>query len=96
MHRLTEKHRLVPIAEFLLDEDGDMIVNFVAKYENRQEDIAYIGEKINYPELGKSLHLRQYTPKKYHYSEYYDSESRDLVAEIARWEIEKFNYSFGE
>ena len=94
-----EKFSIRPAREYLLDEDGNMIVDFVAKYENWQENLAYIGEKINYPEIGKKLPLIEHiehTQGEYHYSEYYDNESRDLVAEFAKWEIEKFNYSFGK
>ena len=80
--------------EWLLDKDGNMLVDFVAKYENRQADLAYIGKKINCPKLGQERKLVEFTPKAYHYSEYYDSELRDFVAEVAKWEIEKFNYSF--
>ena len=80
--------------EWLLDKDGNMLVDFVAKYENRQADLAYIGKKINCPKLGQERKLVEFLPKAYHYSEYYDSELRDFVAEIAKWEIEKFNYSF--
>ena len=83
-----------PAESYLLDEDGNMIVDFVAKYENRHADLAYIGKKINCPKLGQEQKLAEFTPKAYHYSEYYDSELRDFVAEIAKWEIEKFNYSF--
>ena len=71
-----------------------MLVDFVAKYENRQAGLAYIGKKINCPKLGQEQKLVEFTPKAYHYSEYYDSELRDFVAEFAKWEIEKFNYSF--
>ncbi len=83
-----------PAEKYLLDEHGNMIVDFVAKYENREEDLAYIGQKINYPEFGKILYENKRTPERFHYSEYYDDELRDFVGEWAKWEIEKFNYSF--
>ena len=85
---------LRPAEAYLLDEDGNMLVDFVAKYENRQAELAYIGKKIHCPKLGQEQRLVEFTPKAYHYSEYYDSELRDFVAEVAKWEIEKFNYSF--
>ena len=91
---LFRKNVWEPAEAYLLDKDGNMIVDFVAKYENRRADLAYIGKKINYPKLGQEQKLVEFTPKAYHYSEYYDSELRDFVAEIAKWEIEKFNYSF--
>ena len=79
---------------YLLDEDGNMMVDFVARYENRQADLAYIGETINCPQLRREQKVAEFIPGVCHYSEYYDSELRDFVAEIAKWEIANFNYSF--
>ena len=84
----------VPVSEYLLDEHGNILVDFVARYENRQEDLFHIGQKINFPEFGQKYSLGKKPSSKHHYSEYYDNELRDWVAEIAKWEIEKFNYSF--
>ena len=47
--------------EWLLDKDGNMLVDFVAKYENRQADLAYIGKKINCPKLGQERKLVEFT-----------------------------------
>ena len=85
---------IYPIENYICDENGNILVDFVARFENLQEDIAYIAERINFPQLEKAYKDGKPTPSKYHYSEYYDNELRDLVAEIAKWEIEKFNYSF--
>ena len=94
IYQLPRLFILKPAETYLLDKDGDMMVDFVAKYENRQSDLAYIGKKINCPKLGQEQKLIEFSPKAYHYSEYYDSELRDFVAEVAKWEIDKFNYSF--
>ncbi len=95
--------------KLLCDEENTLLVDFVARYENRQEDLAYIGERIGFPELGKIIHVNRIinpelgkvvhisnnlTKSEFHYSEYYDDEMRDKVAELCRWEIERFNYSF--
>ena len=84
-----------PACDYLLDDSGELMVDFVAQYENRQKDMAYIGNRIGCPELG-TLHIakRKSLLDRYHYSEYYDTELCDIVAEVSRWEIEEYGYSF--
>ncbi len=77
----------------LCNEENKPLVNFIARYENRREDLAYVGEQIGLPGFGQSMALRR-TPSKYDYREYYDDELRDKVAAACRWEIERFNYTF--
>ncbi len=83
----------LPANKLLCDEENNLLVDFVARYENRREDLAHVGERIGFPELGESLKIST-SASRSHFREYYDDELRDKVAEISRWEIERFNYSF--
>ena len=82
----------------LFDRENNLLVNFVGTYENREKDLAYIGKQIGFPDFGQSQKPNDslLSHLGYSYCEYYDNELRDKVAEASRWEIERFNYSFGE
>lgn len=68
-------------------------LDFIGKFENRQQDINFIFKKIGFFNA-LNLHDRKTNHK--HYTEYYDDESRELVAEKYAKDIEMFGYKFGK
>ncbi len=80
-------------SDFVTDDNGEIIVSFVAKYENRENDLKFIANKIGFPALG-SLTVQKAAPESKHYSEYYNDETKGIVEEIYSKDIELFGYKF--
>lgn len=74
----------------LVDESGNLLVDFVGRFENLDEDFRSICHKVgisaSLPHINKS--------KRTDYQDYYDAETRDLTARLYAVDIERFGYTF--
>ena len=80
-----------PQVDWLFDERGNLLVDFVGKYENLDEDFAEVCHRIgipapNMPHENKSQHAP--------YQNYYNERTRAAVANFYRRDLETFGYSF--
>jgi hypothetical protein len=103
---------VLPQAEFIFDQEGNQLVDFVGRFENLQADFDEVcrrmglepgllprakepsGTRLSLPERIRQMWGLHKEPNHKHYSEYYDAESRQRVAEIYAREIQAFAYRF--
>jgi len=68
-------------------------LDFIGKYENLQIDFDYVCKQLKLKQFSLPTILK--TEHK-HYTEYYDDETRKIVAEKYKKDLDLFNYTFGD
>lgn len=79
------------ILDYITDESGHIIVKYIGRFENRSKDIIPIAEKLKLKGLG-NLKLQSSNP--HNYKTFYNSESRRMIEQIYKKDLEKFGYSY--
>jgi hypothetical protein len=87
--------RLMPMFEpdmlsFVSDQDGNEIVDYVARYENLEKDFALLCDRVGIVAQLPRLN----TSSRDAYRDYYSAETRTLVARHFSRDIERYGYSF--
>ena len=86
---------LQPQCKYLIDDSGKIIVDFVGRYENLNNDWATLVDKlgINNPSRPMGLQRLNSTPDK-DYRTYYEPNDIERVYKIYKKDVELFGYEF--
>lgn len=82
-----------PQIDWLSDENGHLLIDFVGRFESLSEDFAHICEVIG-REDASLPHLK--TSSRSAYPGYYDDRTRQIVADWFAPDIEAFGYTFAD
>jgi len=76
--------------DWLTDDTGEIMVDFIGRFENLEDSFQTvckeIGVKVKLPFVNKTEHKQ--------YQCYYDDETKEIVRNSFKIDIERFNYKF--
>ncbi len=82
----------LPQHYFICDQDGKVMVDFVGRIENMEQDFSHVARRLG---CNKKL-AKINAGDNRHYSSYYDAETREIVRRVSARDIELFDYSFDD
>lgn len=82
-----------PLSDFVLDEDGNELLDFVGKWENLEREYSRICDKLFIPQR-PSLPPTNISPRDRDYRVYYDEEGKAIIEEVFKKDLEYFGYEF--
>lgn len=98
---------IMPQYQFICDQHGEVMVDFVGKFESLESDFSEVskiitGQPLELPHknqtstkgIKKMINSLNLNTSKSHYSTFYDNESREFVAEMYEKDIVLFGYEF--
>ncbi|RFA30109.1 sulfotransferase [Alkalilimnicola ehrlichii] len=81
-------------SDYIVDLDGNVIVDFIGRYESLNEDYQWICQRIGLANDEPLPHKRQAKDRQNDYRRYYSDATAELVAQHFARDIELFGYSF--
>lgn len=77
--------------DWFVDPNGAVLADFVGRFERLADDWRFVAQKIGATE---ELPHRRTNPRPRHYTEYYDNNTREIIAGKFKVDIEHFGYQF--
>jgi hypothetical protein len=92
INKQTHKHILFkPQTDFIYNEKGKLMIDYVGRYENLQESYNYIANRLGIP--SHTLEVVN-TSIRNSYIDYFDEELKKFVLNFYRSDLENFNYLY--
>lgn len=80
-----------PMSFYLCDQAGNVLADYVGRFENLQQTCDYICGRVGVPKVDiPVLNASKHKP----YQEYYDSDLIDIVGHIYEQDVRTFKYTF--
>ena len=89
IHPLKMKNQL----DWFTDSHGNLLVDYVGRFETLDEEWAYIADKIG---CTKNLPYKNVNFGRKHYTYYYNYQTKEIIKKKFQVDIEYFNYEFGK
>ena len=91
---------IMPQANFLCDKQGQIMVDFIGRFETIGSDFSLLseritGQKLVLPHKNKTKSTWWKTNSKMHYTEHFSDKAEQFVADYYAQDIELFGYKFG-
>ena len=83
-----------PQVDWLVDKDGELLVDYVGRYETLNADFGFVCRKLGLEK--PSLQHVHKTSAKQHYSEAFSKKGIAFIDEYYKKDIELFGYRFGD
>ena len=90
---MKERSKLYSIDEFAYDEDGNCLLDYIIKLEDLDYQLPKILDIIGVPSR-HIVKVNMAKKRRNHYSNYYNSETIQIVADIHKEDIRISNYTF--
>lgn len=83
-----------PQTLFLVDESGQLMVDYVGRFESLQTDFDYVAERLQLKTWALPHSMKSSGRKRY--SSYYNRQTRKIVEQVYASDLEMFGYEFEE
>jgi len=80
------------LTDFLFDDDKKLLVDFVGKVENYDDDAKVIYQRLNIK--NKDVPKINTTDRERDYRKYYNESSKQTIIQAFYWDLVNFNYQF--
>lgn len=84
----------LPQHEHIYDESGEVLVDFVGRFERLEDDLNQISTRMGISAEVKMGHIHKTKHKPY--TDYYDDDTQLAVGNLFSEDVAKFGYEFGE